>query len=224
MDLQMNKKEIIINEWLHICLDTCEDYTYVLHEDIYRMLTDYSDLIYDKIIKSNCIHTMIEETLENEIKSVILNEEIIVESNRILTDMLFYKLGYVYQEDMDTWLKGINTAEDYYSYLTNLTIDGYIGCHIDKLDNGNLELSMDFYDCGIYSPVLIASNNNFNNVVQLFGKKEDNKSSNKKNSWHNYNNITLKMMNGESLKPNKRLEKVVSDIIVNYETEKQLNF
>lgn len=58
MDLKNNKKEIIINEWLRICLDTCEDYGYVLHEDIYKLLvSDYSDLVYDKIIKSNNIYT-----------------------------------------------------------------------------------------------------------------------------------------------------------------------
>lgn len=137
--------------------------------------------------------------------------------------MLFYKLGYRYQEDIDTWLKEINTAEDYYSYLANLTIDGHIGCRIDKLNNGNLELSMDFYECGIHSPTLIISNNNFNNVVQLFPKQDENKSNNKNNNWDSYSNIKLQIPNGDTLRPNKKLEKVVSEIIMNYDIQKELN-
>lgn len=99
MDLKINKKESFIDEWIGICLGTSKEYIYVLDEDIFKIITDYSDLIYEKIIKNNKIYTTIENALKDEIDNVILNEETIIESNRILVDILLDELDYTYQID-----------------------------------------------------------------------------------------------------------------------------
>lgn len=223
MDLTINKKEKFIREWFKICLHTSKDYIYVLDEDMHKVVTDYSDLVYEEIINSKNIFAIIENVLKDKIKSVIVNEETALESNRILAEILLYELNYTYQEGNNIWVKRIYTAEDYYSYLLNLTIDGDIGYHLEEINEGSLELTMDFYDCGEFYPRLIVSNNDFNNVVPLFPKQDKEKSTIKNNSWDNYNNVKLQIPNGPRLKPNKTLENMVSKILINHKMQEELN-